>query len=54
MSIGFTAREAGVDAQAYFEDIILNFNDNESAEDWLPWNWKKRKRIQAQEEQKVA
>ena len=29
------------DSREYFEDILLNFDKQESVENWFPWNWKK-------------
>lgn len=44
MSVGLTASLAGVDPQIYFEDALLNFKKDEAnLDDWLPWNWLKRK-----------
>lgn len=55
MSLGFTALEAGVSSQEYFEDILLNFDKNEDVKNWLPWNWKSRKEnLLLTEESKVA
>lgn len=53
MSVGFTAKQAGVNPHSYFEDVMLNFDEAESVEDWLPWNWKKI-RAEAFRQEKVA
>ena len=43
MSVGYTLLEAGLSPFEYFVDILLNKTEGSPVDEWLPWNWKKRK-----------